>query len=219
MNFRFLLIANHCAAHKVSINLIKIRFRLHPSERHDKIAAEYRDRLLWQCDTSIPGLPRVALCARASERNRRQSWHTALGSLAAMARSGSVPLLLLPLLLASAVAYDYEYEKLAGVTNAVPHPVTYPMEAESDCADLCNSRPRCSGYVFEDGVCRPYMGDCEVAPDDPPAPHNYMSKMVCPRGENTARRLSVRAVRVILCDSHRCFQWYLSIFAARPNHK
>ena len=100
-----------------------------------------------------------------------------------MACSVSVPLLL-PLLLASAVAY--EYQQLVNVTNPEADS-TYPSLA-SDCVNDCDGWSHCSGYVHENGQCTVYDGDCRgpgFAAAGEPAPTNYMARVSCP-GEKVA---------------------------------
>ena len=93
-----------------------------------------------------------------------------------------LPLLSLPLLLASAVAY--EYQTLANVTNVQLSSIDGPMTAEADCADSCTAMKSCSGYVYESGMCDLYDKDCRgpVQAGDP-APSNYMARNDCPGEE------------------------------------
>ena len=125
----------------------------------------------------------------ASERHPgldRQGRHAALGSLAAMARSGSVPLLLLllPLLLlplTSAVANVYQ--QLANVTNVLlkADDQSGPRASASECANSCDALQYCSGYIFDGGMCDLYIVDCRVPEHNgTPAPTNYMAKLTCP---------------------------------------
>ena len=96
-----------------------------------------------------------------------------------MARSGSVPLLLLlPLLLASAVANVYQ--QLAGVTDPLENWESPPASTDSECADSCSALRRCSGYVFNGGKCKLYIQDCRgPVQNGQPAPTNYMARVAC----------------------------------------
>ena len=75
-----------------------------------------------------------------------------------MALPGSVPLLLLPLLLASAVAY--EYQQLTNVT--IPYQPVYEKKTESECISTCDDWSGCSGYKYDAtvSVCQMFSADC-----------------------------------------------------------
>ena len=98
-----------------------------------------------------------------------------------MALSGSVPVLLLPLLLTSALAY--RYYQLPDVTISSTPESSTVTSSEEDCALRCDRGPVCSGYKYSstDGVCGRYWLDCRgPGANSSNYDTDFMAKDTCP---------------------------------------